>query len=96
MGRNKSGSTKKRWDVAMKDKAFDLFRDLALIKTQAEHFFEALHRGTVSTNVFLRRVQNFTLDIDWMPKAVIPSGSRRKRWDIIPSPCIEPMQREPR
>src|SRR5436190_2930073 len=50
MGRNKSGSTKTRWDVAMKDKAFDLFRDLALIKTQGEHFFEALHRGTVSTN----------------------------------------------
>lgn len=72
IGRNKSGSTKKRWDVAMKDKTFDLFRDLALIKTQAQHFFEALHRGTVSTNVFLRRVQNFALDMDWIPKAVIP------------------------
>jgi integrase len=79
MGRNKSGSTKKRWDVAMKDKAFDLFRDLALIKTQAEHFFEALHKGTVSTNVFLRRVQNFALDMDWMPKAVIP----KRQWPAI-------------
>jgi hypothetical protein len=39
MGRAKSGSTKQRWDVAMKDKAFDLIRNLALIKTQAEHFF---------------------------------------------------------
>ncbi len=79
MGRNKSGSTKKRWDVAMKDKAFDLFRDLALIKTQAEHFFDALHRGTVSTNVFLRRVQNFALDMDWIPKAVIP----KRQWPAI-------------
>lgn len=79
MGRNKSGSTKKRWDVAMKDKAFDLIRDLALIKTQAEHFFEALHKGTVSTNVFLRRVQNFALDMDWMPKAVIP----KRQWPAI-------------
>lgn len=79
MGRNKSGSTKKRWDVAMKDKAFDLIRDLALIKTQAEHFFDALHRGTVSTNVFLRRVQNFALDMDWMPKAVIP----KRQWPAI-------------
>ena len=45
----------------MKDKAFGQIRHLALIKTQGEHFFEALHRGTVSTNVFLRRVQNFAL-----------------------------------
>ncbi len=79
MGRAKSGSTKKRWDVAMKDKAFDLIRDLALIKTQAEHFFEALHKGTVSTNVFLRRVQNFALDMDWIPKAVIP----KRQWPAI-------------
>lgn len=79
MGRNKSGSTKKRWDVAMKDKAFDLIRDLALIKTQAEHFFEALHKGTVSTNVFLRRVQNFALDMDWIPKSIIP----KRQWPAI-------------
>ena len=79
MGRNKAGSTRKRWDVAMKDKAFDIFRDLALIKTQAEHFFDALHRGTVSTNVFLRRVQNFALDMDWIPKAVIP----KRQWPAI-------------
>lgn len=63
----------------MKDKAFDLFRDLALIKTQAEHFFEAHHRGAVSTNVFLRRVQNFALDMDWIPKAVIP----KRQWPAI-------------
>lgn len=79
MGRAKSGSTKKRWDVAMKDKAFDQIRELALIKTQGEHFFDALHRGTVSTNVFLRRVQNFALDMDWIPKAVIP----KRQWPAI-------------
>lgn len=79
MGRSKLGSTKKRWDVAMKDKAFDLFRELALIKTQAEHFLEALHRGTVSTNVFLRRIQNFALDMDWIPKSVIP----KRQWPAI-------------
>jgi hypothetical protein len=30
MGRAKSGSTKKRWDVAIKDKAFDQIRYLVL------------------------------------------------------------------
>jgi integrase len=79
MGRAKTGNTKKRWDVAMKDKAFDLIRSLTLIKTQGEHFFEALHKGTVSTNVFLRRVQNFALDMDWIPKAVIP----KRQWPAI-------------
>jgi hypothetical protein len=40
-GRTKLGSTKKRWDVAMKDKAFDLIRDLALIKTKPSIFLRS-------------------------------------------------------
>jgi integrase len=79
MGRAKSGSTKKRWDVAMKDKSFDQIRSLALIKTQAEHFFDALHKGTVSTNVFLRRLQNFALDMNWIPRSIIP----KRQWPAI-------------
>jgi integrase len=79
MGRTKSGSTKTRWDVAMKDKAFDLIRRLVLIKTQGELLFEVLHQGTVSTNVFLRRLHNFALDMNWIPKPVIP----RRQWPKI-------------
>lgn len=79
MGRTKTGSTKKRWDVAMKDKAFDPIRHLVLIKTQAEHFFDALHKGTVSTNVFLRRLQNFALDMNWLPRSLIP----KRQWPAI-------------
>ena len=73
MGRAKSGSTKKRWDVAIKDKAFDQIRYLVLIKTQAEHLLNAMHKGTVSTNVFLRRIHNFALDMNWLPWPVIPN-----------------------
>jgi integrase len=79
MGELKSGNTRKRWDTAVKDRAFDTFRNLALIKTQAEHFLEALHQGTVSTNVFLRRIHNFALDMDWIPKAIIP----KRQWPKI-------------
>ena len=79
MGELKSGNTRKRWDTAVKDRAFDTFRNLALIKTQAEHFLEALHAGTVSTNVFLRRIHNFALDMDWIPKAIIP----KRQWPKI-------------
>ena len=49
MSRAKMGNTKKRWDVAMKDKAFDSIKNLVLIKTQAEHLLDVLHKGTVSS-----------------------------------------------
>jgi integrase len=79
MGRTKAGSTKKRWDVAMKDKAFDQIRFLVLIKTQAEHLLDSIHRGTVSTNVFLRRIHNFALDMSWLPRAIIP----KRQWPAV-------------
>ena len=79
MGRTKSGSTKKRWDVAIKDKAFDQIRCLALIKTQAEHLLDAMHTGTVSTNVFLRRIHNFALDMNWLPRSIIP----KRQWPAV-------------
>jgi integrase len=79
MGETKAGSTKKRWDTAMKDKAFDQIRALALIKTQAEHFLDAMHKGSVSTNVFLRRIHNFALDMNWIPRSIIP----KRQWPAV-------------
>jgi integrase len=79
MGETKSGNTKKRWDTAVKDSAFDFIRDLALIKTQAEHLLDAMHKGTVSTNVFLRRIHNFALDMNWLPRSIIP----KRQWPAV-------------
>ena len=79
MGETKSGATKKRWDTAVKDAAFDTFRSLALIKTQAEHLLDAMHKGTVSTNVFLRRIHNFALDMNWIPRSIIP----KRQWPAV-------------
>jgi hypothetical protein len=79
MAQLKSGNTRKRWDVAMKDTAFDTIRNSVLVKTQGEQLFEVLRRGTVSTNVFLRRLHNFALDMDWLPKAIIP----KRQWPKI-------------
>jgi hypothetical protein len=78
MGRAKSGNTKKRWDTAMKDENLSHLRPLALLKTQAEHLLKALHQGTVSTNVFLRRLHNFALDMSWIPKVIVPKRSGLK------------------
>jgi integrase len=79
MGDLKSGSTSLRWKSAVKDSAFDGFRELPLVKTQSEHFLEALKQGTVSTNVFLRRIHNFALDMDWLPRPLIP----KRQWPQV-------------
>jgi integrase len=79
MGETKSGNTKKRWDTAIKDAAFDAFRNQMLIKTQAEHLLDAMHKGAVSTNVFLRRIHNFALDMNWIPRSIIP----KRQWPAV-------------
>ena len=75
----KAGPTQVRWKVAAKDRAFDLIRSRLLIETQAEHFLEVLKKGTVSTNVYLRKTHNFAVDMNWLPATVIP----RRQWPPI-------------
>jgi len=75
----KAGPTQVRWKVAAKDRAFDLIRSRLLIETQAEHFLEVLKKGTVSTNVYLRKTHNFAVDMNWLPATVIP----RRQWPAI-------------
>ena len=79
MGKLKTGETKKRWDVAMKDKSFDHLRTLPLAKTLAEAVFDALNQGTVSTNVFLRRLHNFALDMSWILRPIVP----KRQWPPV-------------
>jgi integrase len=71
MAKLKRGETLVRWNNAMKDQAFGPILDLPVLETQAEHFLKVLNRGKVSTNVFLRRIHNFALDMGWLPWPVI-------------------------
>jgi integrase len=64
--------TKRRWLVAVKDKALDGLRNLPLLETRAEHFLKAMGKGKVSTNIYLRRIHNFALGMSWVPVPVIP------------------------
>jgi len=79
MCRTKSGDNQKRWNTAIKDKAFDLIRHRLLIQTLPEQFLEVLRQGKVSTNVFLRRIHNFALDMNWLPHSVIP----KRQWPKV-------------
>jgi|GEM_PF-1464073 len=68
----KNGPTRERWDYAIKDKAFDSIRNRELIKTSPEHFLDVLNKGSVSTNVFLRRAHNYAIGMHWLPWPVLP------------------------
>jgi len=77
--KTKTGKTKLRWENAKKDVAFDLIRDRSLLDTRAEHFLSVLEKGKVSTNVFLRRIHNFSLDMGWLLSPVIV----RRQWPKV-------------
>ena len=79
MTANKRGDTHARHVTAMKDKAFDLIRTIPLLETRAEHLLKVLRTGTVATNVYLRRLHNFALDMNWQPWPVLP----KKRWPAV-------------
>ena len=78
----KTGETQRRWKVAARDTAFDPIRDKPLVETRAEHFLAVLKAGTVSTNVYLRRLHNFALDTNWLLAPVLV----KRRW---PAPVYQ-------
>ena len=49
--KTKHGSTRVRWQRAIKERAFDQIRSVPLIETQAEQLLHVLEKGTASTNV---------------------------------------------
>ena len=75
----KKGNTRQRWLTAIKDKALDSIRNMVVLETQAEHFLKVLEKGSVCTNIYLRRIHNFALDMNWLPWPVLP----KKRWPVI-------------
>jgi integrase len=68
----KTDETRRRWEVAVKDRNLDCIRNLAVVETRPEHFDRALADGKVSTNVYLRRIHNHALGMEWLLKSVIP------------------------
>ena len=76
MTATKQGITRHRYNIAWKDPAFDLIRNLPLLETNADHILKVLRTGTVSTNHFLRRLHNFALEMNWLPKPAVP----RRQW----------------
>ena len=79
MAKGKHGTTKIRWMTGIAQKQFDRIRHLNLVETRAEYLWSVLTEGTVSTNVFLRRIHNFALDMNWLLAPLIP----RRQWPKV-------------
>ena len=72
----KHGPTRDRWGVAGRQAAFTPLLRRPLVDTRPEHFLAVLKAGTVSTNLYLRRLQNFALDMGWLPAALL----HKRKW----------------
>ncbi len=77
--KTKTENTYHRHVTAMKDKAFDVIRNVPILETQSAHFLKALELGSVSTNVYLRRIHNFALDMNWLPWSILP----KRQWPKV-------------
>ena len=68
-----------RWKTAAKDKAFAMLLPQVIIETKSETLLKVLQMGTVSTNVYLRRLHNFCVDMNWLPWPLIP----KRQWPAV-------------
>lgn len=77
--KGKQGPTQRRWKIAAKDKAIAAILKQPLLRTRPEELTAVMRQGTVSTNVYLRRVHNLAVDMGWLPRAIIP----RRQWPKV-------------
>jgi integrase len=75
----KQGANRERWLRAAKDKAFAPLLPTIIIETHAELLLRVLQMGRVSTNVYLRRLHNFCLDMNWLPWPLVP----KRQWPAV-------------
>ncbi|MEM1223627.1 MAG: tyrosine-type recombinase/integrase, partial [Verrucomicrobiota bacterium] len=74
-------STLKRWQKVCRSEPFQIIRSLPLIETEGEHFRKVLRhtKAGTSTNVWLRILHNYALDMGWLLAPVIA----KKVWPKI-------------
>lgn len=75
----KHDANRERWLRVAKDRALVPLLDKVIIETQGEQLLKVLQGGTVSTNVYLRRLHNFCLDMSWLPWPLIP----KRQWPAV-------------
>ncbi len=56
-----------------------MIRQRKLIHTTSEDFLAVLNTGTISTNMFLRRLHNFAVSLHWLPWPILP----KHQWPAV-------------
>jgi hypothetical protein len=76
---SKEGANRKRWLQAAKDRALTALLPCVIIETRGELLLRVLQTGTVSTNVYLRRLHNFCVDMNWLPWPLL----LKRQWPAV-------------
>ena len=71
--RKLSGSSLDRLTRAGQAKGIAPLLNRKIIDTKPQEFLQCLNSGGVSLNIFLRRWHNHALEMDWLPKRVLPN-----------------------
>ena len=75
----KQGANRERWLRVVKDRALAPLLPRVIIETPGELLLRVLQTGTVSTNVYLRRLHNFCVDMNWLPWPLVP----KRQWPAV-------------
>ena len=75
----KQGANLHRWKTAAKGKAFAMLLPQVIIETKGESLLKVLQWGNVSTNVYLRRLHNFCVNMNWLPWPLMP----KRQWPAV-------------
>jgi len=75
----KHGANRERWITVAHDRALAPLLGKVICETHAESILQALRAGTVSTNMFLRRLHNFVVDMGWLPWPLVP----KRQWPAV-------------
>jgi integrase len=75
----KQEANQHRWKTAAKDRAFVPLLNRVIIETPGELLLNVMQAGTVSTNVYLRRLHNFCVDMGWLPWPIVP----KRQWPAV-------------
>jgi hypothetical protein len=75
--KKKEGACKHRWETARKDKALKSFWKLKVVETRVDQMLMLLKK--VSANVYLRRLHNYALDMNWLAWSIVP----KHRWPKV-------------
>jgi hypothetical protein len=63
----KQAANQHRWQTVAKDKALAVLFPKVIIETPGGLLLKAMQAGCVSTNIYLRRLHNFCVDMNWLP-----------------------------